>query len=221
MKYLLRPFAYACLLLTFGQAHAVPSLFDVTGIAGTDLYFDGGRASVQPIAVSGFTTYSSHAGATLMFENAGYADTTSFGIYGYSEQGGSIQVGKTQELFSGPASANAGASLNHVTVGERFGFYIHVGATERTYYSHPSLNGDGTDHALLFDTSDFTDGVVSLAASDIVIAWEDLWGGGDEDFNDMVVGLRGVATVSEPYSLSLLSLGILGLGFRKLRYPTA
>jgi hypothetical protein len=58
-----------------------------------------------------------------------------------------------------------------------------------------------------------------ILGSDVIIAFEDLYGGGDKDYNDFVVGVSdvtsnglAVAAAPEPGTLLLLGSGLLGVG---------
>lgn len=208
------------LMLVGVSAQALPSLYDITGIQGTGVYQDLGYSAARLSDTDG-----SHDDATafLFFEFAGFRDLNTVGIYGYSSTpGGDILLGETLQVFSGAASPITSATLafdllggtvehkgTHATanIGDTFGFYL--GTPLGTYYSHEVLNPDGFDHFLLFDTSD--NSVGALLGADIVLAWEDLFGGGDGDYNDAVVGITDVRPIPEPATLALMGVSLVTL----------
>lgn len=50
-----------------------------------------------------------------------------------------------------------------------------------------------------------------------VLAWEDLPGGGDQDYNDLVVEVGGAAPVPEPATMLLFGTGLIGLAGARFR----
>jgi hypothetical protein len=115
------------------------------------------------------------------------------------------------------------------TPGEHILFSLYVqpiggeltpGDHGQTYYTDPSMNPDGVHHALIAGY----DGTVSYVAPagsfgldrtvwlDRQVGWEDIYGGGDGDFNDVIMATSGVDVVPEPMSLLLLATGLLGIG---------
>lgn len=79
------------------------------------------------------------------------------------------------------------------------------------FYSDPANNTDGNvDH---FVTYRITGG--ALASPVWVVACEDLAGGGDQDYNDMVVEIRAVPL---PQEAAMAGLGLIGMvSFRSIR----
>jgi len=76
------------------------------------------------------------------------------------------------------------------------------------FFSHDDLNVDGVRHVGIYDTG--------AANNGLVFGWEDLYGGGDFDYNDMIVSATDVSIdVPEPSTIALLGLAALGLRLRK------
>lgn len=227
-KRIVARFASACLMMVGLPAQALPTLYDITGILGTGVYQDTGFSAA---GLSDTDGGYDDATAFLFFESAGFGNVNTFGIYDYEiGSGGDLLLGDTLEVFSGKASPITSATLafdlsagtvkhsgtkTTAQIGDTFGFYLSTPSGK--YYSHNLFNLDGFDHLLLFDTSD--NSVGALWGSDLVLAWEDLWGEGDGDYNDMVVGITDVRPVPESSALALVGLGLIALVVRIRRAP--
>jgi hypothetical protein len=84
--------------------------------------------------------------------------------------------------------ANELIPVGHIERGQRISSQLHTdkgrdGSIDYVYSSKPALNGDGFDHLRTF----------KVYPGAWILEWEDGWGGGDQDFNDMVVLVRIIA----------------------------
>ncbi|MBI3456326.1 MAG: DUF4114 domain-containing protein [Candidatus Rokubacteria bacterium] len=119
-------------------------------------------------------------------------------------------LGPTMETVLAATWAGAG-----ILPGDEAVFGIFVLDTGHTFLTGPgSRNPDGIEHAIVDD----------LGGGIVIVGFEDLFGGGDLDFDDTVFRFEGgvQAAVPAPASALLLGLALGGLGaWSRTRRPRA
>lgn len=185
-------------------------------------------------------TGSGLASARIIVELSSYADSNSFGIYDVFNSSNTIQLFSGTEKAGDIASLfSIGGSLLALTINsssgtlvgmdtgklstQLFGFYLDT--PDGIWYSEQELNSDGIDHMVAFQGNDIdhisVPGTTSPAVwtdNEFILAWEDLAGGGDSDFEDFVAIVESVIGVPEPSTLALFGISLLSLSLvrRKL-----
>lgn len=103
------------------------------------------------------------------------------------------------------ADANAGAKADvQLTAGVFYGFYLIQGDSRASFLNrNPDNRSDGRPLAFFWEPKANPDGFEHLRATTLAdgrlrLQWEDLTGGGDQDFDDLVVDTRAMKRCERP-----------------------
>ncbi len=86
------------------------------------------------------------------------------------------------------------------------------------YTGGPENNPDNLAHTIVWTRADYEaqfgelDAMLFPPEYDYVVGFEDIYGGGDLDFNDAIFAIRGVTVLPEPITMTLLATGLAGIG---------
>ena len=200
-------------------------------VAGLALSFASVVTSAAVISADGLFTYTGPNFETIASENdfissLGDGAASTYGI------GGSLALNQTADLtftylgyeagydndfliddvliFSNRGGNASAIPTTHQTVMDvlNFGFYAN---NVSSGVSNPNSPYNSTQSfAVMFDTT------FNGTMYDTLLFWDDSGAGPDDNHDDMVIGINAFA-VSEPATLVLMGLGLLGLGVARRR----
>ena len=159
------------------------------------------------------------ATANLRFEFSDFAPSNTFGIYDssapefrlplfYGYHGPDSQASLSIQSLAGGGYrftvSNNGVDESAIFGSSVFGFYLRT-PDDEVFLSETNRNSDGFDHLRAYAEP----GAAGALADSYLLAWADLANGGDGEFNDLVVRIRGFSPVQEPAPIPLPGTAVL------------
>lgn len=178
-----------------------------------------------------WTTVGSVGAIDIVLELAGNAATNNFGVYDLNSPGVRLSVFDGLDTVGDQAILRLRQTVNgwRVSVQEvgdptwthqfistsAFGFYLST-QSNGTFFSQTARNADGGDHMYAYQGTGtpFLSGPLSgeiFTTQDYILAWEDLAGGGDRDYQDFVAVVQDITPVPLPTAVWLMISGLVGL----------
>jgi hypothetical protein len=185
----------------------VPRSTEAAPIIGAQLFANGGNVFAQFMgATAGFTN------ELYLFDASNL--TTPLAVTGNN---GSLGLGLIFNNQTTPVGTNI--NLGNFAAGTELVFGIKVLNTGNLFYMGPGVrNADGIAHGAVDNgiAPQFPPyGVVP--AGYVGVGFEDIFGGGDLDYDDLGFAFSNVRAVPEPLSIALLGFGLATFGARRLR----
>lgn len=172
---------------------------------------EGTKGQENPVTYSFFAQADGPVEAWFAGSEAGYTSTLGLFVNG-------VDTG-VWGLNNKTSPVGTFLSFGPVRRGDELVFAIAVQNTKQTYFSDVSWNKDGFNHvwAVPFAGS-------GKLPSGTFVGFEDIWKGGDKDYNDLTYVFRNVGTdnpVPEADTWVMLITGFLlvGLSMRRRRKP--
>lgn len=183
------------------------SLLSVSTVASAIPYQDSGTVDTN---VHTFTaTATGPIGAYFYDSTAAYTNTLSLLVNGVMTPESSIGL-----LNNHTSNIGDFVILGYANVGDVLTFQLNVSDTGKTWYSDESLNVDGTNHT--YSTAFSGDATHSIPGGTYV-GFEDLYGGGDSDYDDESFIFTNISPIPEPetHVMLLVGLGLVAFTVRR------
>lgn len=232
--------AQAC---TFGASTSEPSLQTIVDQRISPSFNTGTSCLADSTDV--YWTAAQGAAATILIEVAGYASQNTLGIYDMNDPTRRLQLfagsaGSDASRILTVSATDGGYQFTvtrsdtgnvlgtSVFSSQSFGYFLTTPEFPgRDFFSDTAINADGTDHlygyqgngGMFLDNNYVPPSLRGLTfdAGMYLLAWEDLYGGGDRDYQDMVVVTQSITPVPLPGALLLLASGLTGMGALRRR----
>ncbi len=183
------------------------SLLSVSTVASAIPYQDSGTVDTN---VHTFTaTATGPIGAYFYDSTAAYTNTLSLLVNGVMTPESSIGL-----LNNHTSNIGDFVILGYANVGDVLTFQLNVSDTGKTWYSDESLNVDGINHT--YSTAFSGDATHSIPGGTYV-GFEDLYGGGDSDYDDESFIFTNISPIPEPetHVMLLVGLGLVAFTVRR------